>query len=637
MRQGKWMIALLTLALLAVTGLCLHMDPIPETVSSRDAEENALFLEVSAGTHAENITPWKTEDNVFCVFLPAYAELSQVRLRVGAGCAVILDGNPVPDGMTCEVFQTDIPYALQCTDRQGNTLEGQIVFYQADAVPAVYVDVRSGSMAYIHQYKENEEPGSMRIYLPDGSLDYEGNLESVKGRGNATWGWEKKPYHLKLRVEADILDMGEAGSWILLANTYDPSHLRNRIVYEAADAIGLAYSPQCRPVDLYLNGEYAGLYLLTEKIELHSQRVDISKTSGNLISIEKKERLWEYGASQFVTDGGTPVRIRSTANPDALQQTLQAAERAILAPDGIDPATGKSWQELIDPESWAKKYLVEEVFGNLDAGYISQFFYWDDAASGKIHAGPVWDYDVTMGSPDHWQLQDANMLYAGRPHLENWEDTPWFYALYQKPEFRELVEDYYKTSLRPLLTHWLEQAIPAWEAQIHGSARMDRMRWNGQDPQSATLQLMDYMQRRMDFLDRYWLGQEAFCTVQLYIRWHVIGCYAIPAGTCIPYQAVPAGTDTIHYVAWCDADTGEAVDFSQPVTENRRIFLQEQESGENEQISHVSGLSGKIAYVPLTVMAMLFAAAVAVDHKRRSQGRVSKETINPALPEKSRR
>ena len=115
-------------------------------------------------------------------------------------------------------------------------------------------------------------------------------MEAIRGRGNATWLWEKKPYSLTLSKSADLLGMGAAKEWILLTNAPDPTHLRNKIAYDLAAEVGLLYSPESNWVDLYLNGEYTGLYLLTERNEIHPQRIP----AGNgtfLVSMELESRL----------------------------------------------------------------------------------------------------------------------------------------------------------------------------------------------------------------------------------------------------------------------------------------------------------------------------------------------------------
>ena len=108
-------------------------------------------------------------------------------------------------------------------------------------------------MDYIYRKKGNEESGNMTLYHTDGSVVFAGDMNSLKGRGNSTWTqFEKKPFALKLENAADLLGMGEAEKWILFANADDPSNMRNKMVYDYADAVGLPYSPDSQWVDLVI-------------------------------------------------------------------------------------------------------------------------------------------------------------------------------------------------------------------------------------------------------------------------------------------------------------------------------------------------------------------------------------------------
>lgn len=613
MRRGKTIIALFTICFLAVILLCLGMLPRePETpIEEQEAPGFSVTVEVNGAE--ETLTPLRNDRGEYCIYLPGYARMDQVFLKPDRGYRLSLQGSPLEEKTSAELFQREQPQSVTVTDSRGRKREVTLIFLQNGSIPAMYVDVHSGNMRYIHSNKENEEQGTMRIYTEDGSLSYSGSLEAVKGRGNATWDWEKKPYNLKLRSSADLLGMGEAANWVLLANTYDPSHIRNTIVYETAARIGLSYSPQCRWVDLYLNGEYAGLYLLCEKNELAPERVPLDIGSGNLISIEKQDRLWEYSNS-FLTEGGTPIRIRSTPDTGAVQETLNQLERAILAQNGMDPETGALWTDLLDLESWAKKYLIEEVFGNLDAGSISQFFYWENG--GKIYAGPVWDYDVSMGNSRNWQLQNVNMLYSGRPHLWNTQDTPWYYALSQKEVFHHQVVVLYKEQLRPLLTQLIAEDIPAYTERIRQSAATNALRWDTEDPQAEAEAVQSYLKARMEFLDALWLEEKEFYLVQLYINWHVMACYAIEPGQCLPYREVPAGSDTIVYLGWYDAKTDSLYDFSQPVTEDTMVYLKEAGDEDTPAETGGGGLSARIRYLPLAGLLTLLTALLAAEKIR---------------------
>lgn len=613
MRMNKLGIGLMTLLLALTAALCLKLDQ-----GEREPVRETIPLSVTLTSSGEQIHLWQKAEGDYYVFLPAWEEPSQVEFAFSGSAAI--GGIPLENGKTRADLKTGTAYAIRWEEGTQKR-EGQVTFLQSSGIPAVFLQTNSGSMAFIHGHKEQAEPGNLRVYDAGGSLDHSGHLDSVKGRGNATWELEKKPYNLTLQWEADILGMGSAKNWVLLANAMDDTGLRNKIVYDTALQVGMAFSPESRWVDLYLNGEYAGLYLLCEKNEIHPARVDLPENSGVLISIEKMDRMWAYGSGQFVTEAGIPVRVRSDAgDPAAVRKTVQAAERAILSPEGCDPETGKHWQELLDVGSWAEKYLIEEIFGNLDAGSISQFFYWDvRQETGKIQAGPVWDYDICLGNPHNWQLDAPRMLYSGRPHLWNPEDTPWFFHLYQKPEFRQQVAQLYESRFRPVLLRLLDSGIREYADTIAASADSNRLRWDTGDAAAETEAMQDYFSRRIAFLDSLWLEEKPYHLVSVYIQEHVMACYAVEDGETIPERPVPAGTDTILYEAWYDADTDQPYDFSQPINGDKLIYLKETNILSREDAGGFS-LRTLITYVPFAALGVLLAAmALTEGHKNRKE------------------
>ena len=403
--------------------------------------EKVLFsVEVTSEYGQERIESWRSDEAEFFVFLPSYADLAKTKLYQNRPGEVTIDGEPIINGMTCENFQWNTPYELTCRIA-GEFPETRITFMKSDNIPTMYIDTRSGNMDYIHKKKGNEETGKVRLYTEEGKIDYTGNLDKISGRGNATWrgSSQKNPYNIMLQNAGDLLGMGAAQKWILLANACDNTNLRNKIVLDFAKAIDLAYSPQGEWVDLYLNGEYAGLYLLCERNEVHPQRVDLSTSGSFLVSTDLEERLVQKKESYIKTDNQMTLRVRYSAiSKEEISTVIQSAENAIVAENGIDSTTGKYWKELIDAESWAKKYLLEEAFGNLDAGLISQYYYYDGNDSNrKIYAGPVWDYDMCMGNPYNERLEYPFQFFSGRKHL--WEGSvSWLYELYQKDDLQVL-------------------------------------------------------------------------------------------------------------------------------------------------------------------------------------------------------
>lgn len=356
---------------------------------------------------------------------------------------------------------------------RGRTIEQTLIFTQSGGVATMFLDTASGSMDYVNQSRDNSEGGTLCLYTPEGALDCFAGVQELAGRGNSTWDAEKKPYRLKLAAQQNLLGMGAAKDWILLSNAFDSSHIRNKITYDFARGLGAAYSPEAQWVDLYGNGEYLGLYLLTERNQIHTQRVAIPENESFLISMEWPARTqWEQFPS-VLSDRGNLLMIRQNAlGQERLRQVWQSAENAIFADDGIDPVTAKTRDALIDVDSWAEQYLLREVFADGDAGAMSQFFYYTES-DGKVYAGPLWDMDNTLNC---WGNQPSNVITAGRRHIWGPDFQPVFYALCQKEAFRQRVVALYYERFRPLLTELLAGGIDAYAGQVSQAAAMDAAR-----------------------------------------------------------------------------------------------------------------------------------------------------------------
>lgn len=560
MKRSKLTILLLTLLLAAIAvvfgrnEIGMRNFPFSVIVTSGGVQEEI---------HCEKIA------GEYYVFLPGYVG-NNAQICTNPIYDVSIAGQPLYDAMPCEGFPLDVKLDLYFSSGNNEGYE-TVTFVQSANVATMYIDVPSGNMDYIHEKKGNAEAAMVRLYTADGKLDYTGSAETFKGRGNATWeGTEKKPYNLELFQEADLLGLGKAQNWILLSNAWDSSNIRNKAAYDTAAAAGLAYSPDTDWVDLYLNGAYAGLYLLSERNELHPERVQIPTESGFLVSLEFPYRLQEQGYPHVKTEQGLALRIHHSAvSQPELERRWQSVENAILAEDGIDPASGKHWEELIDLDSWVHKYLLEELFGNFDAGSISQFFYCDTSQhAGKIYAGPIWDFDNSMGRGG-WISSNPYSFLANRAHFFSADDKPLFHGLYQKTVFYDRVVELFASVYEPLLSELLEGGLQAYENRISQAKYADHLRWQTGDPQDIE-KIESFLRKRLECYHDLWINRTSYCQVELTVDFSSWGCYLVREG-CVLTQL-----PEIEGSVWCDTRTGEPFDITQPVWEDRRLSLQAQ-------------------------------------------------------------
>ena len=535
-------------------------------------EEPLFSLIVESAGKEEYIRCWESGEGDYYVFLPGPDALQHARFQPKSGVRISLNGVALSQDEMLDDIVWNFPYSMEAAE-DDRKIHASVTFLCSENVPSLFLDTASGSMDHIHREKGNEEPGSMRLYQADGTLDYQGDLERINGRGNVTWrANEKKPYSLELLTAGDLLDMGEATEWILLANALDASNLRNKIVLDYTACVSSVFTTESRWVNLYLNGAYAGLYLLCERIEVWENRLNIPQQGSFLVSSDLDWRLDEGRKWYFTTEYGFSMRIHHAGMEEQeLENLLNTAERAIRAPDGVDPVSGKSWQTLLDGDSWARKLLIEEIFGNLDGGFVSQYFYLDgEDPEGKIVAGPVWDYDITMGNPFKTTVSNPNQLFALRSAFYYFDDAAWFYYLYQQEEFAQLVRQLYAREFRPLLDDVFGQKVDGYTEYISVAAELNEIRWKHEltETYRESVEVMrDYMSRRIAFLDSFWIDQDPYFTVEA-MGSEAAMCFAVKPGQTLP-TLHEGGSDP----RWYRVDTNTLFDVTQPIYENVQIYL----------------------------------------------------------------
>jgi hypothetical protein len=236
---------------------------------------------------------------------------------------------------------------------------------------------------------------SVSINGKGASDNYEGTAR-IRGRGNSSWLWhDKKPYRIKLDEKAAILGLGSNSDWVLLANYRDPTDLMNAFGFEVARFLGLPYTNHTRYVELTLNGDYIGLYQLTEQVEQGSNRVDIDELDGLLLSIDLDDGpdLSPDAADNFYSSVyGIPVSVKYPSNPapgqlSYIRDELSGLEQAIYANDYDSVAS------LLDVPSLINYLILQELVYNVEMAAPRSVFIFRDAG-GKWALGPSWDFDA---------------------------------------------------------------------------------------------------------------------------------------------------------------------------------------------------------------------------------------------------
>lgn len=278
----------------------------------------------------------------------------------------------------------------------------------------------------------------------------------IRFRGNSTLTHsDKKPYRIKFDKKQNLFDMGKAKSWVLLANAFDKTMVRNALAFEIARELGLEYTSHCRFVNVYLNGECLGLYLLCEQTQTGENRVEIEEdetgkidtgyliefvgnadTSDdayfNVIDVDKSlfpEGVtvnWRTNVMKFIIK--TPEKeFCSSEQIDFISEYCNSFNKAILTHDW------ETFAEMCDIDSFVKFFIVNTVMNNGDGGY--QIYFYKKENGGKVYAGPVWDFDQSSAASSHCTSGYSKWYYG--------TSNPWFDSFTVWDEFMNLARECY--------------------------------------------------------------------------------------------------------------------------------------------------------------------------------------------------
>ena len=288
---------------------------------------------------------------------------------------------------------------------------------------------------------------------------YRGRI-AIERRGQSSQQFPKRSYAVELARDAALLGMPADDDWVLYAPYNDKTLMRNVVAYATARSIG-RYAARTRFVELRLDGRYHGVYVLMERLELGDDRV-------------AGEALYEFTFPFQARSKGpsfrTPVLKRpivwedpgrgdlSARRARALARPVRAAERALYGPG--------SWRRRIDAASAVDFALLNELFKNEDGFHASTYM---ALAGGRLHLGPVWDFDISMGNSD----------YGPSRRLAGWmlAQRDWAERLYRDRGFRRALARRWRELRAAGLRRDVLAAVERSRRELRGAAGRNFRRW----------------------------------------------------------------------------------------------------------------------------------------------------------------
>lgn len=465
-------------ALLILVGLAIGLDGVAKQAAKEDAILRKAEQTGDAGgffcyTYDDRGEPlfahWSEQDEQWYLFVPSAQKLADLKLYYLGDISRVSSGNLDGEKKQVEGAFTADKDRILLTDSEGSV--HQVTLRQSE-LPCVYIDLGSTTLEQIHENRETLfGAGGISITDPEGvwDLTIHQNLQ-IRGRGNSSWReFEKKGYQIEFKQDTSVMGMAAAKKWVLLSNSGDISLMRTKLVSEAVQNMGMAFAPSFEYVDLWVGGEYLGVYLLGEKVEVAPGRLELKHPMGALF--EHDEAFYEEEPIRFLSK---PLNrhfvVKQTVGQadeipwlamEAFEETVDGFA-SFLYETPSEQITLEDLSRMIDVDSFALYYLINEYAQNRES-FSTSFYWYQDGPEDVLHLGPVWDFDTCMGN----DLAESDASF-GNQHVM-------FRYLLAIPAFYERtvqLYDRFRTELEDM-----SGRIDEILEQIEPSARMNYLRW----------------------------------------------------------------------------------------------------------------------------------------------------------------
>ena len=344
-------------------------------------------------------------------------------------------------------------------------------------LPSVFLNIDGGDAALnkINADKNHDigYPGTA-VINDSSNTSTTATFKKMKGRGNYTWTYSKRPYQVSFDEKISMLGMPKSKKWLFITNYTDGSLTRSAMFYKLTQKLGIQYAITFETADVYINGKYNGTYLVTSKVESGSNRVEIADDD-YLMEIDNYT-----DPIQFTTERtNKKITIKSPDVEDATaeeqQAVINAAKAYIDSIESLIYDENVTYEELnskLDMESFAKCYWVYEISLNYDAMYGSSYMYTKD---GLLHMGPMWDYDNTLNLLTKNAIPLNTYYLLGNTGGAASKRLRWYNELMRYQEFSDLVDKVFLENIDKFdeLIEYAKQ----YNESITASAKMNYTRW----------------------------------------------------------------------------------------------------------------------------------------------------------------
>ena len=450
----------------------------------RFLKKNNAFLtaDVSSSIGEESIIP-----------LVTFSQSELIPTFTTNAVKVLVDEVEQKSGMTKNDFSSPVVY--QFIMRNGETFQYTVkAEFLLSAIPELTITTTDPSIVEIPS-KDYYLEGTLAVNGRGGYEDYTGKTE-IKGRGNSTWGYPKKPYRLKLNKKAEICGLGKAKNYVLLANHLDPTLMLNSVAFKIGRLLELPFTNHAIPVDVVLNGIYKGSYLLTEQIEVKENRVDLDENNSVMWELDS---YWDDEPKFKSTAFNLPVMVK---DPDLTTEQFEYWKKdfnAFTTQFAKEPLEGNSYVDMIDIESVAKFLITFNLVHNMEINHPKSVFLHKEG-NGKYVMGPIWDFDWAYdyeGTSNHFGRYNTPLFSSSM----NGVGTAFFQRFLQdsrvKAIYKRTWQDFKNNKLDALL-----QYVDDYAVMLKPSVERNSELWeNTRSFDTKVKELKTWLRNRADYID----------------------------------------------------------------------------------------------------------------------------------------
>ena len=391
-------------------------------------------------------------------------------------------------------------------------------------LPAIHIFLNDCTLEEIHD-------GATGIPYGGNTLDLDGKEYTnvrVKGRGNSSWKMPRRSYQIKLHKRDSVLGMPPAKKWLLISNYADASMMRNKLMYDLAGQM-MDFAPQSEFADLWIDGDYRGVYLVCQRIATGKTSLNLKSEQGILAEIDTF--YWHDADSYFKSNYSPAVFTLKDSPADDMEKEDSLARKSfsdfedyVRRFEDLLYAEEKDWEQIssmMDVESFLSFYLLEEFSENPDSCRTSLYLY-QDGPDDVLHMGPVWDFDKALGYAQKGKYGgDPERDYVSniQEYMGTENDCTWYTELMKIPEFQDAVQEYYQTTARDVFLS-SGQLIEDYRHRIAKSAEYTESIWPvaeiaencGHDPvqffcwNDAVDYLKNWTKKRIQYFDQKWMS-----------------------------------------------------------------------------------------------------------------------------------